>query len=249
MTNKNNFSIRGKNSGSVRTASLLLLALLLAVAFIGYLPQLARVQYASADSALVQDQTGSIACTPLHRCVLLITFPSSVTTGDVIVAVVGDFGAPVQLSPVTDSLGLSYFNEINFGGTYILAAQVTSTGTDTVNFTDATGNSGSIHAEVFEVSGVSTARAQTALGYNVDLGCTYAPCGISTNSTVSFVPGAFLISAVSPDDSGADTTTGFTNQTLVSGILYAQYSTSGVTSPTDFPVRLWIRHRLGLRGL
>lgn len=100
---------------------------------------------------------------------------------------------PTPVLSVSDSLGSNFVQETSFVDGFIFVANLTASGADTINITDSSLTAASIFAEIFEVSGVTTVGAQTALGYNGLDGCTYNGCGISTNSTVAFVPGAFLV--------------------------------------------------------
>jgi hypothetical protein len=226
--------MRFANSGILRVAtSLILLALLLGVTFIGFLPQLGY-RLASADSNIVQYATGSNIgdCSGSGHCSIQFSFGSPVTAGDVVVVLFLDEEGGPSLSKVlvTDTLGSTFSSaayDETLGAIYV--ATLASSGSDAVNVTDNSDSLG-IQALALEVSGVSSALNQTSLGSGT---CTTFPCDIATPS-ISFLPGAFLASIVFPNQAGVVAGTGFNLITLTPDSLYAQYSSSSELSSTDF---------------
>jgi hypothetical protein len=224
--------MRLSKSGNLRIiTSLTLLALLIGVAFIGYLPQLGR--FAAADSSMIQKNNNYTGCSTFS-CSLDVSFPSNVTAGDVIVVLVLDLSGAV--SSVQDSLGSTFTNQETYGGLSVFTATAGSSGSDSVTINDSSEFSIELFAEIFEISGVTTVLAQTAAGSGT---CSSSPCDISTSSSVSFLPGAFLASYSEIDGTGTTTYTpagGFSSvDTIANSNNQIPYATSGVTSPTDFP--------------
>lgn len=235
-----------KHAGNLKVAaSLTLLSILIASAFIGYLPQLDSrfhllLPSSSAAASVVQENTGSCSSPPLpSSCSATITLSTDVTSGDVLVVAVFDNNlAPVSSLSVTDTLSSTFTSQISqnliTGRIAIFTATPGSSGADTVTVADSTTNG--IWADVFEVSGVTTAGAQTASGFNI---CSSSgDCPFSTSSSIAFIPGAFLVSIVQCSDcdlNGFTPGTGFTSDTLIASNTYDQYSVSGVSSPTSFP--------------
>jgi hypothetical protein len=212
-------------------ASLVLLAILIGVAFIGYLPSLGH--FVAADSSLVQSNTGNTGCTISSTCILTVAFSSPVTSGDVIVVGIAENGLGSPLP--SDTLSTTFtqmVNESEIGTTLLYSGTISGSGSDSITITDTSGSTNSIDAEIFEVSGVTTAGAQEATGSG---GCSSGTCDLSTSS-VAFIPGAFLISAYALDISISSFSagSGFTPVTLSTNY-YSEYSTSGVSSPTNFP--------------
>ncbi len=226
-------------SGSIRTAtSLILLAMLLGVTFIGFLPLLG--QYVSADSSVVQNQVSGSACSLGSSCEVNLDFPSSVISGNVVV--VAAFDQDSTSLTIADSLSSSYSAMASTTDSsgyviYIFAATLTSSGKDTVTLTDSSGNSIGIYAEFLEIAGVTTALSQTAQGSDL---CPSFPCNTSALTSDSFAPGAFLLSETVVHFAGATflSGSGFTAETILSSEGYSQYATTGVSSPTYFPATL-----------
>ncbi len=137
---------------------------------------------------------------------------------------------------MTDTLGTSYTEETHMCNTNAFAncagiavGTATSSGADTV-----TVNLGQTPDQedifIYELSGVTTTGLSTGTGQGED-----SP--ISTSST-SFSGGSFLLGVTNLFNLGTFTAgAGFTSSTENSGddVSYAQYSYSGVTSPTTFP--------------
>ncbi|MFI5450412.1 MAG: hypothetical protein ACHQ03_11685 [Candidatus Bathyarchaeia archaeon] len=227
-------------SGNVRIAvSLILLTLLIGVAFLGTLPQLGR--YVAADSSLVQKNNNvSSSCT--STCQVAVAFPSSVTSGDVVVVAITDelngFAGSVTIS---DSLSSSYSlatsvtDSQDQWSVLIYDTTLTSSGADTVTVTDSSGNSKLLYASIFEVSGVTTTSAQT--GTNTGYCSPACSAGVTTSSSASFIPGAFLLAMVASDVSSSSAGTGFTGYGPNPDFL-TEYATSSVSSPTYFPASL-----------
>jgi hypothetical protein len=81
--------------------------------------------------------------------------------------------------------------------------------------------------DAFEVSGVTTTLAPTSTGTG---GCSDT-CSISTSSSVEFSPGAFLLAGFTSTNGYYGVGNGFTldSQSI------AEYASSEVSSPTNFP--------------
>jgi hypothetical protein len=211
--------------------------------------------FASADSSLVQQNSNSNTCQPTDlTCSVSVTLPGNVKTGDVLVTALTDLGGCyVCANTVTDTLGTSFtladFAVCSSCGypIFIYVGTVLGPGgaSDTVTFTDVSGASSAASATVLDVSGVTTVLKQTATGTG---SCSINPCDMETSSS-AFVPGAFLV-AIAATDSGSgtySTGSGFTQAgstlTLDSGVVlsavqYAQSSSSGPPSPTNFPISI-----------
>ncbi len=143
-----------RHSSSLRkVAPFLLLMGLVCTAFAGYLPQLG--QYASANSNIVQNQVTGSVCTLESSCKVNLDYPSSVSSGDVIVVATFDLGSTSLVA--TDSLSSSYTAlastvDKSGDGMYVFAATLATSGKDAIILTDSSGNSTGIYAEFFEVS-------------------------------------------------------------------------------------------------
>ena len=200
-----------------------------------------------AQSSLVQQNNYGAYPTPVTGpcvpCVITVSFPSNVMSGDVVVVGL-QYPADAPPSSVTDSLGSSYTQAVATTiinpapyqpAAAIYDANLASSGPDTVTVQFPTHSLASVY--IFEVSGVTTTGATTGSG----IGSTYPQ--VSTSPTY-FQSGAFLFGMVGfyqcfgPGLAGAGP--GFTlvtenEPTLAVGMSGAEYSTSGVSSPTNFP--------------
>jgi hypothetical protein len=169
-----------------------------------------------------------------------LAFTSSVTSGNVAVVAISDIDNGVDdLSTVGDSLGSAYtiagpecLTNAN-ACVWIAYAAITTSGADTVTVTMSTTRIFDVF--MYEVSGITTSGATTGLGSS-----STGSSSLSTSST-SFTTEGFLVSLGKAFN--ADTFTagsGFTLSAEPSGTLYSdtQYSTSGVTSPTTFPMTI-----------
>jgi hypothetical protein len=197
------------------------------------------------------------SCFIQPSCKASANFTSKVTSGNlIVVGIVDDLCQDIRCISssmgsiaVSDTLGSSYgapyvtLTDPNSADTVqIYVATLSSSGRDNVTVVDNTGDSADLAIFAFEVSGVTTASAETATGtceYNCPAGADLSS-SIYTNSTVSFVPGAFLLSVVAADDSGASAGNGYTCYPMNcgSGTEFTEYATTGVSSPTNFPATL-----------
>jgi hypothetical protein len=185
-----------------------------------------------ATSVLVQQNNrGCLGCSSA----LSVSFTSNAARGDLIVVGVVVADASFTLSSLTDSLGSSFTQAVTSNGTlppivYIYYGTLSTSGVEIITATfSAAAPAESIY--IYEVSGVTTAGVATATGSGTDR-------SISTSSSVSFQNGAFLLGIIGTNGFGGTATagSGFTLSTDISGagITYAQYSLSGVSSPTSF---------------
>ena len=201
----------------------------------------------ASGATLVQQSSGYCNQPEGHDCasgMVTASFGSSVTSGDVVVVGAVYFGT-TGVSSVSDSLGSSFTQAVSLADktgliiSYIYYAPLSTSGTDSVtvsyNLSGAeacnspTTTTCALDVYIYEVSGVTTVGAATGSGNTAT-----ASESIATSS-VAFNSGAFLLGMMSTS-SGYPITpgSGFTLSTPVS-ISAAQYATSGVGSPTDFP--------------
>ena len=162
------------------------------------------------------------------------SFSSSVTAGDVVIVAVATESGPVTTA--TDSLGSSYtsaqFEEDSYGNTVqLFYATLSSSGTDTitVHFPSAPD---ALELYAYEVRGVST------FGFTTVVGSGGYGTSVQTSSSASFPDGAFLLGVETNNaPASAQQGSGFilSPQASYSG---AEYSVSGVSSPTNFPFTL-----------
>jgi hypothetical protein len=215
-----------------RALTLLLASLILLLSVLAHAPPV------RADSTLVQQSNGGCATTGCSPSA--ISFPSSVTAGDVVVVTIAVYSGSV--TSVGDILGSTFTlvaeGTISPMAVYIYDATLSSSGSDSVFVFFAGAIQGGVYA--YEVSGVTTVGGV----YEVAGGdCYYPPCSISTSSSsASFQSGAFLVSMVGlPSLVNTTAGTGFTLSPGSSGGTFggnAEYATSGVSSPTFFPFTL-----------
>jgi hypothetical protein len=207
----------------------------------------------SASSPLVQQNNAGCYFT-CASATQEVDLSSPVFSGDVLVVAVALFGGqtPYGTFNVTDSHGTS-FTEVtsvcNSVATLICAGIAYGTATSNASSDAITVSFGTppIQEDVFvyDLSGVMTTGAATGTGQG-----DYSP--ISTSST-AFSGEAFLVSVTNLLGTGNFTAgTGFTVSSENSGDQagYAQYSYSGVTSPTTFPATTsgddWVEAGLAL---
>ena len=225
-----------------------------------------------AASSLVQ-QNGVI-CAPaggIIRCgsTLSVSFSSNVASGDVLVVAVasGDANSnpPATVSSVSDSRGSSFTEAVHVTNTvnahgYIYCATLSSDGPDTVTVTftsDLSDDNGMAYLFIYEVSGVKTAGVATATGIGWGSG------SVSTSSSINFESGAFLVAIMGGQiiSSSWAAGSGFqfspgpcdanNNCDVFVQLSKAEYSTSGVSSPTNFPATLspnqnWVEAAIAL---
>jgi hypothetical protein len=221
-----------KSSGTTRIAtSVAIVGLVLLLALMGNIPGLTHY-YSTAASSVVNAKAGGDTNCAGGSCQINFNF-TNVYAGDVLV--VAYFDNSVSSPVVSDTLGSSFTMQASQstieGPLNILTAPLSSTGRDNVTLSDT--SAANIAAEVFEVSGVTTASVQAATGNGY---CVPGGCDMSTSSSVAFVPGAFLVSILYCNCylNSFTAGSGYTNETLVSPNAYGEYATSGVTSPTFF---------------
>jgi len=185
-------------------------------------------------AASVLMQQNNVDCVDCSNA-LSVSFANTVASGDVIVVGIVVADASIPLSSITDSLGSSFTQAVQSNNTsppvvYIYYATLSSSGPDviTTTFSAAAPAQG---VYIYEVSGVTTVGAANATGSGVGT-------SISTSSALTFQTGAFLLGIIGENNFVGTATagTGFTLSANSSGVgvAYAQYSTSGVSSPTTF---------------
>jgi hypothetical protein len=186
-----------------------------------------------AASTLVQQSRSE--CT---SCLTLpVSFAANVASGNVIVVGVVTYDATV--TSVIDSLSppftqaITSFNGGN-GRAYICYATLSSSGPDTITVAfNPAASIGNVYT--YEASGVTTSGAATASGSSPSQLST----SISTSSSVPFQIGAFLLGVTIIPDELFTPGAGFTLSPQFAGQdSAAQYSTSGVSSPTNFPASI-----------
>lgn len=231
------FQVRGRRTVAVALILVAALSILLVEPFPVH----------ASGATLVQQSSGFCNQPEGHDCasgMVTASFGSSVTSGDVVVVGAVYFGT-TGVSSVSDSLGSSFTQAVSLADktgliiSYIYYAPLSTSGTDSVtvsyNLSGAeacnspTTTTCALDVYIYEVSGVTTVGAATGSGNTAT-----ASESIATSS-VAFNSGAFLLGMMSTS-SGYPITpgSGFTLSTPVS-ISAAQYATSGVGSPTDFP--------------
>jgi len=204
---------------------------------------------AHAASVLVQqNNAGCFGCSSA----LSVSFKNGVAYGDVIVVGVAIGDASFTLSSLTDSLGSNFTRAVVSNGTlppivYIYYATLSTSGSDVITATfSAAAPAESVY--IYEVSGVTTARTATGSGSGTGT-------SISTKSAVVFETGAFLLGVIGTNGFGGTTTQGpgfsLSANNFGSDIAFAQYSLSGVASPTSFPARsnapvTWVEDAIAL---
>ena len=118
--------------------------------------------YAASGVTLVQQNNGSVFCggSPSCSTSLSVTFPSSVTKGNLIVVGI-TVSAGSAIGSVTDSLGSTYTTAISADESsgqalaYILYATAPSSGADTVTVQIGSNYNGAI-MNIYELSGATT---------------------------------------------------------------------------------------------
>ena len=168
-------------------------AAVLAIFLVFLISVLGGVPTARANSTLIQQSNSG--CTTVYCSPSPISFPSSVTAGDVIVVMIAVVGSGLVTS-VSDTLG-SAFTIVAEGtvapmNLYIYDATLSSSGSDSIFVSFAAATQGGVY--VYEVSGVTTVGAVYTAGTDT---CYPPPCSISTSTdSASFQSGAFLVSMV-----------------------------------------------------
>jgi hypothetical protein len=185
-----------------------------------------------AVSVLVQQSNnGCLGCSST----LSVSFNGNVVNGDVIVVGVVVGGASFPVSSLTDSLGSSFARAVTSNSTLppivsIYYANVSKSGTDVVTTTFvAAAPAETVY--IYELSGVATTGIETATGSGTG-------SSISVSPTMHFQTGAFLLGIIGTNifrgnaTAGADFT--LSTNSFGTGAAYAEYSISGVASPTSF---------------
>lgn len=173
------------------------------------------------------------------------TFPSSVTSGDVVVVglIIQDgFCSLTCISSVADTRGTSFTSpastECSSSGVCvgIWYGTLSSSGSDTVTVTYpvSPGNKYPTDIYLYEVSGITTTGATASVG-------TSTSSSMATGGS-SFSSQGFAVSVGGIYGYGESITPGsnFALEPFPAGGLFAvsQFSTSGLTSPTTFPIAL-----------
>ena len=225
-------------SSSIRKKSVIPVIILLSISsLLGLAPLFSStLPSASASSPLIQQNNNG--CFGCATATPTISFASQVTSGNVIIVAVAlfDFNSPYGVFTVSDTLGTT-FTEVthvcnspayaNCAGIAVGTAAATGSDTLTLNFV-TTPDQDDIF--IYDLSGVSTSGLTSGTGQG-------SSSPISTSST-AFSAGSFLVGVTDLLNSGTFSAgAGFTASTESSGdqLGYAQYSTSGVSSPTTFP--------------
>jgi hypothetical protein len=182
---------------------------------------------------------------------LSVSFSNPVTSGNV--AVVGVYvihNPAIALTSISDSQGSSFTLAATSTtlssviAVYLYYAPLTSSGSDTITATFSSvpsGDTGYAYVYIYEVSGVTTTGVATGTGAGFGN-------SVSTSDT-PFQDGAFLLGIIGNGQltstlGGTTPGSGFTltpdnPYTELIGLSHAQYSTSGVSSPTTFPATLY----------
>jgi hypothetical protein len=193
---------------------------------------------------IIQDNESKGACPYNSKCTEVVTLPSSVSRGNVmIVGIYVDTSVgptvPQVSIDISDSLSSSYSEAASvtnfYLSSYIYIAELTTTGPDSVTVTPSEPGLNGFSTFVFEVSGVSPTGATYGSGAS-STSCADYSCALST-SPVSFQPGAFLIAVIGTDNQRvASGGAGFTF-TQASQFAASEYSIgdASVSSPTTFP--------------
>jgi hypothetical protein len=208
-------------------------ALITIIFFLGLAGKINLV--AAAGSSLVQqNNTGGFFFT--DHVAVTVSFPTNVSGGDVVVVDWG-FNTTVNNPSVSDSLGSHYAEAVTAAAfsasAVIFYSTIVSNGPDTVTIMfdmNPNGEAQGGNFYVFEVSGVTTENAGTGSGSGLFSSYYY-----STNPVV-FQSGAFLLGIVGGDLVGPLMAgSGFTVVNGPTAMSAAEYATSGVSSPTNFP--------------
>ncbi|MDG7001115.1 MAG: RHS repeat protein, partial [Nitrososphaerota archaeon] len=187
----------------------------------------------SYDPTLVQT-SGSGLCSTSS---ITVSYPSAVTKYDLLVAAIGEGGYPV--SSVSDTLGNTWNDAVYAKGsylypTYIWYTNTSSSGSDTLTV-NLTGSNECIGVVLYEVFGVTTVGLQVATGSGTGGSSEYTGTTVSWSGTQGF-----LVAVSGPIGTSQVITpgAGFTAENSASEVMASEYSTSGVTSPTDFPMTI-----------
>ena len=195
-----------------------------------------------ASSNLIQQNSSGCRCTS-NPAVVTVTILSDVTSGDVIVVGLAfqQFGAVTP--PLTDTRGSAFTLAVTKTDKQgdvaaIYTATLSSSGAETVTVTFTNSRSPDFNiyeVYVYEVAGVTTKRPVKATGTG--------PSGsFHTSKSISFASESFLLGVIYYANTGSKCKpgTGFTLSPATDSCVYggesmAEYSTRGVSSPTNFP--------------
>ncbi|MGA2665946.1 MAG: hypothetical protein ABSF83_13490, partial [Nitrososphaerales archaeon] len=227
-------SLSKSNPLNGRAAAVALLVVLTVLLGVGSIPAAH-----AATSSVVQTDEATVACST-STCSVPVAFGSPVTSGDVIVV---GYAYGLPLTSLGDSLGTT-LSVANFTAGAISAligyGTLASSGTDTVtakfsNPGAAVGGVAVFTLYIFEVSGVTTSGAVVADGD----GFSSTPSTTASTSSTAFESGAFLLGVVGGTTPPLDFSSSSSSWTTESsgGFSAATYATSGVSSPTTFPVK------------
>ena len=195
-----------------------------------------------AASTLIQQNSSGCRCTS-NPAVVTVTLLSDVTSGDVIIVGLAfqQFGAVTP--PLTDTRGSAFTLAVTKTDKQgdvaaIYTATLSSSGAETVTvtFTNTRSPDFNIYAVyVYEVAGVTTKGPLKGTGRS-------STGSFHTSKAVSFSAGSFLLGVIYYSNTGSKCKagTGFTlspgtNSCVYGGESMAEYSTGGVSSPTNFP--------------
>jgi hypothetical protein len=188
-----------------------------------------------AASALVQqNNAGCVSCA---SATLAVSFTSNVASGNVLVVGVFLSVSGIGVNSIHDSFGSlnqAVASTTGSESVQIFTAALASSGPDTVTATFPVQNFENLY--IYEVSGVTTTGST---GHDTSTGSTSIDAAVGC--PCSFEPGAFLLGIIGTQLGTSPPTvtpgTGFTlsPDNSATGASHAQYSTSGVFSPTIFP--------------
>jgi len=206
----------------------------------------------AASSLVQQNSTLCIAVggNPFPGLTISASFSSNGVSGNVIVVAVASADAswnpPATVASVGDSRGSSFTQAVyaSHGDkyAYIYYAMLSSSGPDTVTVTfssDLSDENGYAYLFIYEVSGVTTGGS-TATGSGI-----ISSSGSVATSSTNFESGAFLVAIMASNILSSDWVAGSSfqfsptpNGDQFIRLSRGMYSTSGVSSPTNFPATL-----------
>ncbi|MHB2037402.1 MAG: Ig-like domain-containing protein [Nitrososphaerales archaeon] len=231
-------------SGAIGVRSLVLVSMAISIFMLSIFSLPLHV---SASSQVTVVQETAVGCS--SQCSSLSVSLSGVTLGDILV--IGISSVLSSLTSVSDSLNSPLTQAVSstLGSSeqysYIYYASLFSSGSDSITVTFS--GSGYADVYVFELAGVTTAGLQTASGSSNGFSGTSA----ATSNSLSFQPGAFIMSVVNNEGNYITQGSGFTRIGGPSSNSISEYATSGVSSPTDFPATwsgsfIWVESAIAL---
>jgi hypothetical protein len=193
-----------------------------------------------AASSLVQQNSGG--CDPCTDGFVYwpisVSFTDNVVSGNVVV--VAAVAEAQTVTSISDSLLSSYNLAVTksdfVANVYIYYTTLTASGADTVTVTFSQSSSATAYVFIYEVTGVTNTGVGTASGSGQG-SPVFNPVQMTTSTSVVFQPGAFLLGVIWIGSNSYPTTAGQGFTLSPSSPLWAQaeYSTGGVSSPTNFP--------------